>query len=224
VTNPKFKLYNARSKVTYRGKFAISSENPQFDIKNLQINDEDQVCHKNRKQVWPTTPTSTNESPNSILPQSTEGSIIDEACGQIKKVEPLGGSIILPSQPGRFPWMVAIYRYFDDEEATYYKCAGTIIDRRTILTSVNCLLEDGLLLNPTELQVYVAPFSLSAKRSKTRTYKIALIIPHQHFNYQLANNIAVLKLTRDIEFNDYVQRVCLPEETYSSEGKLGMVC
>lgn len=208
-----------RSQPVYKGRFAFSSNNPDFDIMKIQINGVDQICKTNRKQVWP----STIEQTSSSTPTSVDNA--DERCGQIKRSESLGTDLLdLPSIPGKFPWVVAIYRYFDDEEETYYKCAGTIIGKRTIVTSVNCLLEDGLLLDRRELQVYVSPFSLTAKRKISKSYKIAEVVTHEKFNYQLDNNLAVLKLTRDILFDDFVRPVCMPNETFDPLGRIGMVC
>jgi Trypsin len=194
----------------------LSSNNSQFDIKAIQVNGVPQVCKKNEKQVWPEKKSLTDPTP---IDNSTAS---EPNCGQIKKSD-LIDFLDLPSSPGEFPWHVAIYRYFDDEEETYYKCAGTIIGKRTVVTSFNCLLEDGLLLERAELQVYVAPFSLSSKKQKSKSYKIGKIFPHEGVNYQLDNNLAVLELTRDIMFNDYVQPICLPEEDYNPQGKIGKV-
>lgn len=233
VQNPKFKLYDTRSKAIYKGKFAFSSDNNDFDIKSVMINNEEQICVSKNKQVWPiifemfepTTvriPATTTLKSAATTPRRTE---TVDSCGIVKKIENIANFVALPSMPGQFPWTVAIYRYFNDgEEESYYKCSGTIIDRSTVLTSVNCLLEDGLLLKSSDLQIYVAHFSLSAKKQNFKMYEIAELITHEYFNFHLENNIAAVKLTKNIEFNDYVQPICLPENGSLAKGKLGKVC
>lgn len=217
-TNPKFKLYDSRAQPVYKGRFALSSNNSDFDIESIKINAEAQVCKKNEQQVWPLP-----EKKSSTTPAPNENQTENEiGCGQIKKSDSID-FLDLPSSPGEFPWYVAIYRNFDDEEETYYKCSGTIIGKRTIVTSFNCLLEDGLLLDRSELQVYVAPFSLSCKKQKSKSYKISKVNIHAGVNYQLDNNVAVLELNRDIMFNDFVQPICIPAEDYNPEGKIGKV-
>lgn len=229
---PKFKLFDVRLKNFYRGKFAFSSDNNEFQIKNVMINGEKQVCTMKNKQVWPfvednveiiEVTTIRNRVTTTFRSSNKEITSPDNSCGQIKKMETFGNFLSLPSMPGQFPWSVSIYRYFDDEEESYYKCAGTIIDRSTVLTSVNCLLEDGLLLKGDDLQVHVSPFSLSAKKQKFKIYNIAEVITHEDFNFQLENNIAAVKLAKNINFNDYVQPICLPQRGYLSLGKLGKV-
>lgn len=165
-------------------------------------------------------------SAKSTTPSSRITTIVSpsqDSCGQIKKVESFGNFLALSSSPGEFPWTVSIYRYFNDDDESFYKCAGTIIDKKTILTSVNCLLDDGLLLKSDDLKVYVAPFSLSAKMQRSRLYDIAKIVTHFDYNFNLENNIAALKLSGEIDFNDYVQPICVPETEYSVKGKIGKV-
>lgn len=199
-----------------------------------------QVCYQNGKQSWPsfivldesfeqsqesstskeylTTTTPSSRSTTTWLPHPDSN-----LCGIIKKIDSFGNYLALSSSPGEFPWTVSIYRYFNEDEESYYKCAGTIIDKRTILTSVNCLLDDGLLLKRDDLKVYASPFSLAAKMHRVNLYSIAKVITHFDYNFNLENNIAALKLSRDIEFNDYVQPICVPENDYSVLGKIGKV-
>lgn len=245
--NPQFKLYDLRTKRTYKGKFAFSTENSSFDVKNIYIKDEKQICVNDKNvQTWPkmlapphttaqyddyfderttrrsqrtTTTRSTTERYRITTIGATVGTV--ESCGEIKVKESL--SVDLPTSPGQFPWVVAIYRYLEDAHESY-KCAGTIVDKRNIVTSVNCLLEDGLLLKPGDLRVYVSPFSLMAKIQNYKIFEIAEILTHEEFNTQLENNIAMVKLTRDIDFNNYVQPICLPRQTYTPKGKIGKVC
>lgn len=92
------------------------------------------------------------------------------------------------------------------------------------MTSVNCLLEDGLLLSPTDFRVYVAPFQLSAGLENSRLYTLSDTITHEFYTFYLDSNIAALKLTKDIEFNDYVQPICLPENNSPMQRKTATVC
>lgn len=229
-----FKLYDTRSRPSYKGKFAFSSEKLDFEIKGLKINDEAQVCSSKNKQLWPTPLLTSSEMDVPLAStvkidrtttpfRTTTMKAPSGTCGVVKKVLTIGTNI-LPSNPGQFPWTVAIYRYFNDEEKTYYKCGGTIIDKFTVLTSVNCLLEDGLLLKNTELHVYVSPFSLSGRKQRSKLYKIDEFITHESYNYFLENNIAMIRLSRNIEFDDLTQPICLPDKSFSSKGKLGAVC
>ncbi|CRK95112.1 CLUMA_CG008590, isoform A, partial [Clunio marinus] len=219
VTNPKFRLYDI-----YQGRFAISSNNSKFDIRGIDVNNRNQFCMKNRKQIWPMESTSREvvESTTLVENLTTEKPKI---CGLIKKLHNISNAVDLPSQPGEFPWTVSIFRYFNDIEESYYKCSGSIISTKTILTSINCLLEDGILLRNSEIQIYLAPFLLSSKKSKIEVYDVKEILIHELNSHQLqqglTNNIALIKIDGNIEFNDYVQPICLPEENFNIERKIG---
>lgn len=202
------------------------SENAQFDIRSIKINDNNQVCNGNGEQVWPK-----NENLNFQISSSSLPSFADypqsanKVCGTIKKVESFGNHFALSSYPGQFPWVVGIHRYFNDGQDSYYKCGGTIIDKRIILTSANCLLEDGLLLDRSDFLVYAAPYALSEKMiNNQKIYNVFELKLHEGFNFQLDNNIAVLKLTRDIEYTDYIQPICLQDFNYPDAGTIGKVC
>lgn len=41
--------------------------------------------------------------------------------------------------------------------------------------------------------------------------QIEKVVPHEGFNFNLDNNLAAIKLKRVIEFDDFVQPICLPE-------------
>lgn len=196
------------------------TQNPASDDYFDEITTRRRPQETSTTEKYRTTTTRTTKVGKFTTTSSPISSLV-ESCGEIKKMD-MYSSEMLPAVPGQFPWAVAIYRNLDDGHDTY-KCAGTIIDKKKILTSVNCLLEDGLLLKPGDLRVYVSPFSLSTKIQNYKIFEIADILIHEEFNQQLENNIAVVKLNRDIEFGDYVQPICLPGQTYTAKGKIGKV-
>lgn len=49
-------------------------------------------------------------------------------------------------------------------------------------------------------------------------------MPHEQFNFKLDYNLAALKLKRKIEFDDFVQQICLPDiDTKVADGDVGKV-
>lgn len=77
----------------------------------------------------------------------------------------------LNSNPGDFPWAVAIFLN-GAEQSQRYKCLGTIIAPKYVLTSVNCLLDEGRLLLPNEVTVHVARYTLESQSHYTRVYNV----------------------------------------------------
>lgn len=143
-------------------------------------------------------------------------------CGTVKKIGGFNNHFSLPSFPGQFPWTVAIYRYIDPNQS-HYKCAGTIVNTKTILTSANCLLENGFMLEASNLMVHVSPYALTDRAVKSNMFTIAELKPHDRFDFQLRNNIAVVKLYRDIQYNDFVQPICMPNVLFLANEKTGKV-
>lgn len=100
----------------------------------------------------------------------------EETCGTPQKVVEFK-KFQLPSNPGEFPYAVSIFHITNLDDlfgGSYYKCSGSIIDKQTILTSVNCLLDDNSkIIDEDNLQVHVAQYSTSAtKRPSEKAYDV----------------------------------------------------
>ncbi|XP_070503677.1 ovochymase-2-like isoform X2 [Chironomus tepperi] len=119
----------------------------------------------------------------------------------------------IPYNPGEFPFAVSIFQILNLNEH-HYKCAGTIVSSKLILTSVNCLLDhNSKLLSKEKLIVYTSQYSLLFKKptENSKIYNIEKIFLHENYNYNLDNNIAAIKVERSIEFDEFVQPACLPD-------------
>jgi len=80
----------------------------------------------------------------------------------------------IPYNPGEFPFVVSIFQNLNVNEH-HYKCAGTIISSKLILTSVNCLLDhNSKLLSEEKLIVYAAQYSLlfNTPTENSKVYKV----------------------------------------------------
>lgn len=77
----------------------------------------------------------------------------------------------LNSNPGDFPWAVAIFQEHP-HESRRYKCGGSIIAIKHIITSVNCLLDEGRLISANEVTVHVARYSMESQSQFSRIYDV----------------------------------------------------
>ncbi|CAO1431475.1 unnamed protein product [Diamesa serratosioi] len=112
-----------------------------------------------------------------------------------------------------WPWVAAIYQSSAAGKNDRYKCIGTIISTKYILTSQNCLFYEGRLLKSTELKVHVSKTDLNPYENSQafKIYKVTKVSQHEQYKFALENNIALLKVENYIEFNDFVGPICLPK-------------
>ncbi|XP_017778779.1 PREDICTED: transmembrane protease serine 9-like [Nicrophorus vespilloides] len=98
---------------------------------------------------------------------------------------------------GQFPYQVAIrYDY-------WHLCAGSILDETTILTAGHCVKDS----HPSEMTVVAGTIHLTGEAQERRIKSVRL---HGKFAVSLENDIAILKLSDPLQFNEYVKPVELP--------------
>lgn len=117
-------------------------------------------------------------------------------------------------------------------------CAGTIIDRKTILTAAHCILDEVTYTdinneeqtapvepnsyNPTQgsmFSVYVGlqdKSNLDNLKYPAMKMKVARVVKHENYDPDAnTNDIAVLVLADEVLLNQYTQIACLPAKSAS---------
>ncbi|CAG0892212.1 unnamed protein product, partial [Darwinula stevensoni] len=133
----------------------------------------------------------------------------------------VGGS---PTVKGEFPSIVSLQLFGQ------HFCGGSIINKRYILTAAHCVAgsyRDRLKIAAREYNiheetenpkvVYVTPeefivhdnFRNGLRSLNPLTESDCVSAPGQGFN--LINDIALIRLSQDLEWDDYTQPVCLPD-------------
>lgn len=110
-----------------------------------------------------------------------------------------GGRIVggASAAEGQFPYQISLRRYDS------HSCGGSIYNKRWIVTAGHCV--DGA--SPVGMTVVAGSTRLSTGGD---SYNVEKIIVHPSFNpWELTSDIAVLKVTEDIQFNEYVQPIPL---------------
>ena len=113
------------------------------------------------------------------------------------------------AKEGEFPW-VALLKYEGDNP---YKCVGSLISDRYVLTSSVCVKSK----RHNVVGVRLGEHTLG-NDTHSEEFCIEKIIPHDGFKQgkkQFNNDIALLKLCSLVKFSDYIKPICLSKDSLS---------
>ncbi|XP_061503401.1 prostasin [Anopheles gambiae] len=122
---------------------------------------------------------------------------------------------------GKWPWhAIIVHRAGDTVQAV---CGGSIIDKYTILTAAHCLYTTHGVIARNRLQVYVGRTQLSVIDDRSRSYSAERFIVHTGYSQlHVRDDIALIKVTKEIDMSGFIQPVCLwPSEPISGTDIVG---
>ncbi|XP_017778782.1 PREDICTED: chymotrypsin-1-like [Nicrophorus vespilloides] len=108
---------------------------------------------------------------------------------------------------GQFPYQVAI-RYDN-----WHLCGGSILDATTILTAGHCVKDS----HPSQMTVIAGTIHLSGEGQESKINSVRL---HGKFAVSLENDIAILKLTTPLKFNENVKPIVLPTTSIKGDSEV----
>nr|ACO14743.1 Collagenase precursor [Caligus clemensi] len=112
----------------------------------------------------------------------------------------IGGQEAAPNQ---FPWVVAIQMKFLVGNGS---CTGSIINKKYILTAAHCV-EDS-----KKFTIFAGSHDYSLFTETNRQImKASRGIPHPNFVNNGHDDIAIIELDEELEFNEFVRPICLPK-------------
>ncbi|XP_055360607.1 transmembrane protease serine 9-like [Betta splendens] len=158
----------------------------------------------NQMQTLATTSTTTQ-----MQTSTTKGKVTrTQDCG----VAPLNTRIVggVNASAGSWPWQVSI-RYNGA-----HICGGTLISDQWVLTAAHCIITSSLSV----WTLYFGILTQSGPNPNQVTRSVSQTIVNSNYNNSLFNNdIALMKLSSPITFNDYIRPICLASSSsqfYSS--------
>lgn len=112
--------------------------------------------------------------------------------------------------PGAYPWAVGI-QFLDR-----LYCGGSLISNQWVLTAAHCVKG----INQGRIRLILGDHDRRDEEKWQELRLIERVIIHPQFVKKTFNNdIALIKMNRNIEFNDRVRPVCLPPKDRSYNGQ-----
>ena len=108
---------------------------------------------------------------------------------------------------GEFPHMAAIgWKYY---KFSRFHCGGSLISERFVLTAAHCSKDDAGS-EPTFVRLGDQNLRLFGDETSEIDVAIDEFIPHEKFNFNsIYYDIALIKLTENVEFNKFIRPACL---------------
>uniref|UniRef100_A0A8C5P4C6 Serine protease 46 n=1 Tax=Jaculus jaculus TaxID=51337 RepID=A0A8C5P4C6_JACJA len=129
-------------------------------------------------------------------------------CGQTNvSCKMVKGKVV---EVGKWPWHVSILFL------GMHICSGSLIHQQWVLTAANCFQRSK---DPTQYFVKVGVQTLSDNNTEL---PVTLIVIHDSFNNQMAQDIALLKLKTSVSWSPLIQPICLPSINFKPT--IGTMC
>ena len=100
-----------------------------------------------------------------------------------------------------WPWVVSL-------QLRDHFCGGALIDTRHVLTAAHCLTT---VMNSQIRVIAGLHERQNANTGRTQTIEVSHIFKHEQYDtVTQAHDIAILRLSRPVQLNNYVSLICLP--------------
>jgi len=109
---------------------------------------------------------------------------------------------------GAYPWLVSFQ--WKRRSGNQHNCGGTIISPNWIVTAAHCIFgQEGKY--PAKFRIVAGEYNLKSEEGSEQSRDVIRIFMHHEYDEDSSrNDIAVLKLSSPLEFNEFVQPACLP--------------
>ncbi|KAH0520788.1 Testisin [Microtus ochrogaster] len=130
---------------------------------------------------------------------------------QVEPENPLGGD---DAELGRWPWQGSLRIWGS------HLCGATLLNRRWVLTAAHCFQKDS---DPFDWTVQFGELtskpSLWNLQAYSNRYQIEDIFLSPKYTQSYPHDIALLKLSSPVNYNNHIQPICLLNSTFKFENR-----
>ncbi|XP_044314385.1 serine protease 42-like [Drosophila rhopaloa] len=152
--------------------------------------------------------------PRLLPPVRNTGSVprtigqLSGVCGREKSIHTPFIHNGIEVERGQLPWMAALFEHVG--RVYNFLCGGTLISARTVITAAHCFRLGSHNLSSERTMVSLGRNSLDIFTPGLIS-GVSLVLLHRDYNPNVYTDadLALLQLTKQIKFNDYVRPICL---------------
>uniref|UniRef100_A0A224X8C3 Putative trypsin-like proteinase n=1 Tax=Megacormus gertschi TaxID=1843536 RepID=A0A224X8C3_9SCOR len=156
-------------------------------------------------------------------PQQDVVSIYEHKCG-IRNPGGIYGKILAPDKKGEanfgeWPWQAAVLKV--EGKVNIFQCGGVLLDSKHVATVAHCVCHyQGQNQYPLKIRLGEYDTQKTDEFLAHDDYNVEKIFCHPQFrNNSLWNDMALLRLDRDVIFAPHIDSICLPTYEEVFEGQ-----
>jgi secreted trypsin-like serine protease len=106
---------------------------------------------------------------------------------------------------GAWPWQIMLMY-----QGQFY-CGGSLLNSRWVMTAGHCVYSNDYLVTASQLYIRLGAILASNNDPDLQTVNVSAVYAHPSYDpYEYDNDIALLRLSRPVNYTETIRPICLP--------------